>query len=159
MVRKHIKIEVGITIDEKQRTVISENQVDRWYYWADRLGLLVWQVLSSMMPCIYYQYSKSVENPCVQDFPCISDRQTEKLQEEWRAQVKTQTALCQKTFTQEHFMIASSRWMSQLDCHPSIIIWVVFNEAWGQFLTKEVGISVPGRSSPICPILQSILVS
>ena len=56
-------------------------------------------------------------------------------------------------------MIASSRWMSQLDCHPSIIIWVVFNEAWGQFLTKEVGISVPGRSSPICPILQSILVS
>ena len=25
MVRKHIKIEVGITIDEKKRTVISEN--------------------------------------------------------------------------------------------------------------------------------------
>ena len=35
-------------------------------------------------------------------------------------------------------MVASSRWMSQLDCHPSIIIWVVFNEAWGQFNTEEV---------------------
>jgi len=91
MVRKHIKIEV-----------------DRWYYWADRLGLLVWQ-----------------------DFPCISDRQTEKLHEDWRAQ--------------EHFMIASSQWMSQLDCHPSIIIWVVFNEAWGQFLTKEVASEVMRR--------------
>jgi len=84
MVRKHIKIEVN-----------------RWYYWADRLGLLVWQ-----------------------DFPAISDQQTERLQDDWRAQ--------------EHFMVESSRWMSQLDCHPSIIIWVVFNEAWGQFNTEEV---------------------
>ena len=37
-------------------------------------------------------------------------------------------------------MVASSRWMSQLDCHPSVIIWVVFNEAWGQFKTEEVNI-------------------
>ena len=37
-------------------------------------------------------------------------------------------------------MVESSRWMSQLDCHPSIIIWVVFNEAWGQFNTEEVSI-------------------
>ena len=41
-------------------------------------------------------------------------------------------------------MVASSRWMSQLDCHPSIIIWVVFNEAWGQFNTVEVGIAIGG---------------
>ena len=41
-------------------------------------------------------------------------------------------------------MVASSRWMSQLECHPSIIIWVVFNEAWGQFNTVEVGIAIGG---------------
>ena len=29
-------------------------------------------------------------------------------------------------------------WMAQLHNHPSIILWVVFNEAWGQFRTAEV---------------------
>ena len=30
------------------------------------------------------------------------------------------------------------RWMEQRGNHPSIILWVVFNEAWGQFDTVEV---------------------
>jgi hypothetical protein len=29
-------------------------------------------------------------------------------------------------------------WMNQLFNHPSIILWVVFNEGWGQFGTVEV---------------------
>ena len=42
MVRKHIKIEVGAKRLNLFITLLT--QVDRWYYWADRLGLLVWQV-------------------------------------------------------------------------------------------------------------------
>ena len=42
MVRKHIKIEVGANRLKLFFTLFT--QVDRWYYWADRLGLLVWQV-------------------------------------------------------------------------------------------------------------------
>ena len=34
------------------------------------------------------------------------------------------------------FMV--ERWMEQRGNHPSIILWVVFNEAWGQFDTVEV---------------------
>ena len=40
---------------------------------------------------------------------------------------------------QANFRRESSRWMAQLAGHPSIIHWVVFNEAWGQFNTREVG--------------------
>ena len=29
-------------------------------------------------------------------------------------------------------------WMEQRGNHPSIVLWVVFNEAWGQFDTVEV---------------------
>ena len=34
---------------------------------------------------------------------------------------------------QAQFLTESSVWQSQLAPHPSIILWVVFNEAWGQF--------------------------
>ena len=69
MARKHVKIEP-----------------DRWYYWADKLGLLVWQ-----------------------DMPSGNTTQD-------RAQFQAElTALVQGRFN-----------------HPSIIMWVVFNEGWGQ---------------------------
>ena len=53
MVRKHIKIEVSgwqhffHLLPPDGQVVLFHfhfHQVDRWYYWADRLGLLVWQV-------------------------------------------------------------------------------------------------------------------
>ena len=82
MVRKHIKIESA-----------------RWYYWADKMGLLVWQ-----------------------DFPCISDKQKpENLPE------------AKVNFEKEY-----TAWIEQHWNHPSIILWVVFNEAWGQFDTEKV---------------------
>jgi beta-galactosidase/beta-glucuronidase len=69
--RKHIKIEP-----------------QRWYYWCDRMGLLVWQDMPS----------GGNETP--------THRQ--QFEKELRAMI-------------EH-----------LGNHPSIIMWVVFNEAWGQ---------------------------
>ena len=76
MTRKHVKIEP-----------------DRWYYWCDKLGLLVWQDMPS-------GNNKTPE----------SKKQFEK---ELRALV-------------EGFRN-----------HPAIIMWVVFNEGWGQHDTER----------------------
>ncbi|WLW50514.1 PA14 domain-containing protein [Streptomyces sp. YU58] len=74
-VRKHIKVEP-----------------DRWFYWADRLGLLVWQDMPSMTAGV---------NPSA----------------EARAQYEHEM----KEMIDEH--ISS----------PSVVMWVTFNEGWGQY--------------------------
>ncbi|MFE4058485.1 PA14 domain-containing protein [Streptomyces sp. NPDC059096] len=73
-VRKHIKVEP-----------------DRWFYWADRLGLLVWQDMPAM----------NTINPNAAS----------------RAQY-------------EHEM---KRMIDQHSSSPSVIMWVTFNEGWGQY--------------------------
>merc|ERR1711915_258034 len=82
MVRKHVKVEC-----------------DRWYYWTDRLGLLVWQ-----------------------DFPAVSHHHN--MQDLQEAQ-----------FAYENQW---KKWITQRFNHPSIVVWIVFNEAWGQHNTKSV---------------------
>lgn len=77
MVRKHLKMEP-----------------DRWYYWADRLGLLVWQ-----------------------DMPSGNLRSTES-RKQW-----------------EHEL---ARHIEARFNHPSIIMWVLFNEGWGQYDTERL---------------------
>ncbi len=77
MTRKHVKVEP-----------------DRWYYWADKLGLLVWQ-----------------------DMPAGDNR---------TAEAKKQFELELGRLIQTHIN------------HPSIIMWVVFNEGWGQFDTGRL---------------------
>jgi hypothetical protein len=76
MARKHVKIEP-----------------DRWYYWCDKLGLLVWQ-----------------------DMPSGDNRTPE----------------AKKQFEKE--LVAM---IEGLRNHPSIIMWVVFNEGWGQHDTPR----------------------
>lgn len=71
MVRKHVKVEP-----------------ERWYYWADKLGLLVWQ-----------------------DMPSGDNRTPESLQQ---------------------FEHELDRMIQGRGNHPSIIMWVVFNEGWGE---------------------------
>ncbi|RDG35094.1 PA14 domain-containing protein [Streptomyces corynorhini] len=73
-VRKHIKVEP-----------------DRWFYWADRLGLLVWQDMPAM----------NTINPNAES----------------RAQY-------------EHEM---KKMIDQHSSSPSVIMWVTFNEGWGQY--------------------------
>ncbi len=83
MTRKHVKVEP-----------------ERWYYWADKLGLLVWQDMPSMRAMPDEQQQKQFE------------RELDRLIETHRD-------------------------------HPSIIMWVVYNEGWGQF---DGGKSVTDRS-------------
>ena len=77
MVRKHIKVEP-----------------DRWYYWADKLGILVWQDMPS---------ANSYDTP---------------------AGVITDQAA--------HTLEMTRMINNHINC-PSIIMWVLFNEACGQY--------------------------
>jgi beta-galactosidase/beta-glucuronidase len=72
MLRKHIKVEPA-----------------RWYYWADKLGVLVWQ-----------------------DMPSGNNKTDES----------------KKNFADELRRMIAARGNS-----PAIVMWVVFNEGWGEF--------------------------
>lgn len=78
MARKHVKYEP-----------------ERWYYWCDRLGLLVWQDMPS---------GDSGRDPAAK-----------------------------ANFRRELQAMIDARWN-----HPSIVVWVPFNEGWGQHDTCDV---------------------
>lgn len=77
LARKHVKVEP-----------------DRWYYWCDKLGLLVWQDMPS-------GYNTTPEG-------------------------RTQ------------FEVELQRLVEGRRNHPSIIMWVLFNEGWGQYDTERL---------------------
>jgi len=82
MARKHVKVEP-----------------DRWYYWADRLGLIVWQ-----------------------DMPSTVIR--------GNAPPSLESAI--------QFERELSALIDQRRNHPSIVMWVPFNEGWGQYDTPRI---------------------
>jgi hypothetical protein len=77
LTRKHVKVEP-----------------DRWYYWCDKLGLLVWQ-----------------------DMPSANNATVEG----------------RRDFENELL-----RMVDGLGNHPSIVMWVLFNEGWGQYDTAQL---------------------
>lgn len=87
MARKHVKIEP-----------------ERWYYWCDKLGLLVWQDMPSGDRYIGTQDHDIVRTP--------------ESAEQFRLELKQ---LIHGRFN-----------------HPSIVMWVPFNEGWGQFETEKI---------------------
>jgi hypothetical protein len=80
MARKHVKVEP-----------------DRWYYWADRLGLLVWQ-----------------------DMPSTISRGTPRPE------------------SGPQFELELREMIDEFRNHPSIVMWVPFNEGWGQYDTPRI---------------------
>lgn len=93
MVRKHIKIEPA-----------------RWFYWCDKLGLLVWQDMPS---------GGGAKG---------GGRDLEGVPSEFAPQFETEL----------------QRMIEQHWSHPSIIMWVVFNEGWGQYDTARLTARVKG---------------
>ncbi len=93
MARKHVKVEP-----------------DRWYYWADRLGLLVWQDMPSLMA---RGHTHQV-GPGQPDDILLTAQESHQYQTEFRSM------------------------MDSLYNHPSIIVWVPFNEGWGQHNTNAM---------------------
>ena len=92
MVRKHIKVEP-----------------QRWYYHADRLGLLVWQDMPN--------------TPAYRPPPGAQERQ--------------------------QFELELNEMIDEHRSSPSIVMWVPFNEGWGQFdvarITRQVKQRDPSR--------------
>ena len=87
----------------------------RWYFECDRLGMLVWQD----MPCMACYASRDDWGQgddyygSGSDFPATA-AQKDNFRREWAGIV------------------------AQLKKHPSIVVWVPFNEAWGQFDTRDI---------------------
>ncbi|WP_146571479.1 glycoside hydrolase family 2 protein [Botrimarina hoheduenensis] len=82
----------------------------RYYYHCDRLGMLVWQDQVSGGASPSWTFLKP--DPKDADWP---DDQHQQFMDEFESMVDT------------------------LENHPSIVVWVPFNEAWGQHRTTEVG--------------------
>jgi len=95
MCRKHVKVEP-----------------DRWYYWADKLGLLVWQDMPS---CMASGKKHGIPSGAERDVEFSSAEKTT-YRVEWQAI------------------------MDALYNHPSIVVFVPFNEGWGS--------TTPMRCSP-----------
>jgi hypothetical protein len=91
-VRKHIKVEPS-----------------RWYYWCDKLGLMVWQDMPSANS---YLDGKDREKPVPVDKPQYKTELVNMVRNNWN--------------------------------HPSIIMWVVFNEEQGQHDTDSLAAEVKG---------------
>ena len=82
----------------------------RYYYHCDRLGMLVWQ--DHVSGGSNPKWTRLQPGPQDADWP-----------------------------DEEHdqFMLELERMIATLESHPSIVVWVPFNEAWGQHRTMEVG--------------------
>jgi len=93
MCRKHVKVEPA-----------------RWYYWCDKLGLLVWQDMPSAM----VQGRRSAVRGGSPDDIQFSTDESAAFERELRAMIQ---------------YLANT---------PSVMAWVPFNEGWGQHATNEI---------------------
>lgn len=84
----------------------------RWYYHCDKLGILVWQDMPSGDLGNRWEMR-----------PGIYGKATD----------KDRTAESEKSFRGEWKEI-----INDLYNFPSIVVWVPFNEAWGQFKTEDI---------------------
>ncbi|MBT4034547.1 MAG: hypothetical protein HOB84_10415 [Candidatus Marinimicrobia bacterium] len=87
MARKHVKVEP-----------------DRWYYWCDKLGLLIWQ-----------------DMPSGDAYIGGDDPDVERSKE-----------------SGQQFKLELRNMIQSLYNHPSIVLWVPYNEGWGQWATREI---------------------
>lgn len=109
-VRKHIKVEPA-----------------RWYYWCDVLGLMVWQD----MPCIA-DHSGDVNAFRPEEVSRIS-------RNVWSRDSYiggTDCAIPQQW--KDNYYKEWGEIMASLKGFQCIVMWIPFNEAWGQFDTEEV---------------------
>ncbi len=97
---------------------------DRWYYHCDRLGMLVWQDMINGGVRF-----KGLINKAASDLP-----ELKKLSRDESFRV----FLREKDESRESFAVEVERTIRQLYNYPSIVVWTVFNEAWGEFEERKI---------------------
>ncbi len=86
----------------------------RWYYHCDKLGMMVWQDMPS----------GDISGSAWDSRPGqISGKPQDKVRSE---------------VSETSYRLEWEKIMDALHPFPSIVMWVPFNEAWGQFKTKEI---------------------
>ena len=119
MIRKHVKIEP-----------------DRWYYHCDHLGILVWQDMPSG--------GKMVEKI---NGPTTNKRGNKKYYTNLQHVGRTDGDL-NKNITESIQFETELRKMINIHYNsPSIVVWVPFNEGWGQYDTCRISDLVKGLDS------------
>lgn len=92
----------------------------RWYYWCDVLGIMVWQDMPCLAPnsnlrdCVWEMKGKQT--------PSFGLGKDQTVPNEWKA----------------NFYNEWKEIINQKRVFPSVVMWVPFNEAWGQFDTEKV---------------------
>lgn len=95
MIRKHVKVEPA-----------------RWYYYCDKIGMLVWQ-----------------------------DMPSGDLGNRWESRPGVTGLEAERDRTTDSENAYRSEWKAIIDANynfPCIVVWVPFNEGWGQFKTEEI---------------------
>ena len=82
----------------------------RYYYHCDRIGMMLWQ--DQVSAGHNPKWTRLEPNPEDAQWPDVEHKQ---------------------------FLLELERMIDHLENHPSIVVWVPFNEAWGQHRTVEVG--------------------
>lgn len=95
MIRKHVKVEPA-----------------RWYYWADKFGMLVWQDLPN-------GFAGDGRGP-------------------WHLKKEAKQDLNLPAPAEAIYRTELKAMIDSFHNHPSIVVWVPFNEGWGQFKTTEI---------------------
>ncbi|MDR0796383.1 MAG: beta-galactosidase [Tannerella sp.] len=111
MIRKHVKVEPA-----------------RWYYHCDREGMLVWQD----MPSGDHGQAPQIQGGQRLNFGLGQGGQ-------WQARIYGGGT--DRVRTQESIDNYYQEWKEIMDLcisNPSVVVWVPFNEAWGQFDTEKV---------------------
>jgi len=95
---------------------------ERWYWHCDRLGMLVWQDMPSGGTGALGKWLGAIR-PYAFPHLHLSDRRYGRF---GRADARSRT----------EFQNGLTEMVERLSKHPSIVCWVPFNEAWGQFDAK-----------------------
>lgn len=117
MVRKHVKIEP-----------------QRWYYHCDRFGMAVWQdMVNGGGSYRHWFVTYAATLLSLADVP-VRDLRGRLMSREGTAGKKEYIREMKET-------------ISQLKGHPSIAVWVLFNEGWGQFDARHMA-EIAKRQDP-----------
>jgi hypothetical protein len=112
-----LRYDIGVTKDLGFNLIRKHVKVEpaRWYTWCDRLGILVWQDMPNGDR--FLNVFKPVPDPDL---------------------IRSRASAAQY----ERELL---RMITNLENHPSILIWIPFNEGWGQFDTARISELVKRR--------------